>query len=145
MILAVVIGFGATGGMAQDKAAIIKQRQDTMKQQSEDLKAIVAYMKDEGDQATAQAKIADLIAIAPKIADLFPAGTSLTDFPGKTGAKPAIWTEFNKFKASAIALQDEEKKLAEAIKSGDKAAVTAAVGVTGKACGACHTPYREKI
>ena len=35
-------------------------------------------------------------------------------------------------------------KLAVAAGSGDLAAVTAAFGETGKACGACHDKYRAK-
>jgi len=40
----------------------------------------------------------------------------------------------------------EEQKLADAIKSGDKAAIGAQLANLGKnGCGSCHTPYREKL
>lgn len=140
------IGFGAVGSMAQDKEAAVNQRRDTMKRQGADFKAIQDYVKGEGEQAAALAGINDLLAINPKIVDLFVPGTSTTDFPGKTGAKPEIWKEWDKFKMIPAALKGEEEKLADAIKSGDKQAVGAQLANTGKnGCGACHTPYREKI
>jgi cytochrome c556 len=146
LVVAVTVGFGTVGVLAQDKEAAIKTRRDTMKQQGADVKAISDFTKGDADQAAAQKAIDDLLTIAPKIPDLFPTGTSLADFPGKTGAKPEIWAEFDKFKVLPAALQSEEQKLAEAIKSGDKAAVGAQLAATGKnGCGGCHTPYREKL
>jgi cytochrome c556 len=145
-VLALAIGFGSAAVVAQDKEAEIKTRRDTMKRQGEDLKTVSEYVKGEADQAKAEAAIADLQSIAPKIVDLFPAGTGMDAFPGKTGARPAIWSEWDKFKAIPPTLADEEKKLADAIKSGDKAAVGAQLANTGKnGCGSCHTPYREKL
>ncbi len=145
-VLALAIGFGSVAVVAQDKEAEIKMRRDTMKRQGEDLKTVSEYVKGEADQAKAEAAIADLQSIAPKIVDLFPAGTGMDTFPGKTGARPAIWTEWDKFKAIPPVLADEEKKLADTIKSGDKAAVGAQLANTGKnGCGTCHTPYREKL
>ena len=143
---AAAIGFSAVGGMAQDKEAQIKTRRDTMKRQGDDFKAIQDYVKGEGDQATALAKINDLLTLNPKIVSLFPKGTSTAEFPGKTGAKPEIWAEWDKFQKIPPMLKGEEEKLAAAIKSGDKQAVGAQLAATGKnGCGACHTPYREKI
>jgi cytochrome c556 len=144
--VALAIGFGTVAVVAQDKEAQIKLRRETMKRQGEDLKAISDYSKGEADQAKAQASIDDLLALNPKILTLFPAGTGMDAFPGKTGAKPAIWAEWDKFKDIPAVLAGEEKKLADAIKSGDKAAVGAQLANTGKnGCGACHTPYREKL
>lgn len=140
------IGLGAAGSMAQDKEAAVKHRRETMKRQGADFKAIQDYAKGEGDQAAALAGINDLLAINPKIVDLFVPGTSTTDFPGATGAKPEIWKEWDKFKMIPAALRGEEETLAAAIKSGDKQAVGAQLANTGKnGCGSCHTPYREKI
>ncbi|HUC66966.1 MAG TPA: cytochrome c [Stellaceae bacterium] len=144
--LGLALAFGTVAVVAQDKEAEIKTRQDTMKRQGKDFKAIQDYVKGEGDQAGAEAAIADLQSIAPKIVTLFPEGTGLDAFPGKTGAKPAIWTEWDKFKMIPVALQSAEEKLAAAIKSGDKSAVGEQLINTGKnGCGACHGSYREKI
>jgi cytochrome c556 len=144
--VAATVGLGAVSVLAQDKATIIKERRDAMKRQGDDMKAVQDYVKGEGDQATAVAKINDLLAINGKIVTLFPPGTSMTDFPGKTGAKPAIWTEWDKFKALPDGLKTEEEKLLTAVKSGDKTAIGAQLSATGKnGCGSCHTPYREKL
>ncbi|HXZ02147.1 MAG TPA: cytochrome c [Stellaceae bacterium] len=144
--VALAVGFGVVGVVAQDKEAQIQTRRDTMKRQGADFKAIQDYVKGEGDEAAAAKAIADLQSLAPKIVDLFPAGTGMDAFPGKTGAKPEIWKEWDKFKEIPLTLAGEEEKLAAAIKSGDKAAIGAQLGNTGKnGCGACHTPYREKL
>jgi cytochrome c556 len=141
-----VLGIGMVAGSAEDKEAAIKARRDTMKQMGGDFKAIADFTKGEGDQATALAKAQDLQALAPKIVALFIPGTSLADFPGKTGAKPEIWTEMDKVKAMIPPLEAAEQKLTDAVKSGDKAAVGAQIAATGKdGCGACHTSYRVKL
>jgi cytochrome c556 len=143
---AAAIGFTAVSGMAEDKEAAIKERRDTMKRQGEDFKAVQDFVKGEGDQATALARVNDLLAINDRILDLFKPGTSTSDFPGKTGAKAEIWTEWDKFQKIPAVLKSEEEKLAQAIKSGDKQATGAQLAVTGKnGCGACHTTYREKL
>jgi cytochrome c556 len=147
-LMASTLGLGGVAviAQAQDKEAQIKTRRDTMKRQGDDLKAISDFIKGEGDQAAAQKAIDDLLALNGKIVDLFPPGTSMADFPGKTGAKPEIWQQFDKFKAIPAVLKTEEDKLATAVKSGDKAAIGAQLANTGKnGCGACHTPYREKL
>lgn len=141
-----VLGLGAAASMAEDKEAVIKQRRDTMKQQGADFKVISDYAKGEADQAVALAKAQDLVSIAPKIPDLFAPGTSMAEFPGKTGAKAEIWKEWDQFKAKIPPLEAQEQKLVDAIKSGDKAAVGAQLAATGKeGCGGCHTPYRVKL
>jgi cytochrome c556 len=150
LFILLVIGFVGLGNVTvaqgQDKDTEIKLRRDTMKRQGNDLKTISDYAKGEADQAAAQKAADDLLALNGKIVGLFPLGTSMADFPGKTGAKPEIWQQFDKFKMIPAALKVQEQKLDDAVKSGDKAAVGAQVAATGKeGCGACHTPYREKL
>lgn len=144
--VALAIAAGAVGSLAQDKEAQIQTRRDTMKRQGADLKTISDYAKGVADQAAAEKAIADLQSLAPKITSLFPPGTGMDAFPGKTGAKPEIWQQWDKFKEIPVTLASDEEKLAAAIKSGDKAAVGDEIVNTGKTgCGACHTPYREKL
>jgi cytochrome c556 len=70
----------------------------------------------------------------------------MAEFPGKTGAKPEIWAEWDKFQKIPPVLKSEEEKLAQAVKSGDKQAAAAQLAATGKnGCGACHATYREKL
>ena len=84
--------------------------------------------------------------VANIIPEKFPQGTATVDFPGKSGAKPVIWTDWNDFLAKDKGLKEESAKLVAAVKSGDKNAVSSQFVATGKqACGACHNTYREKI
>ena len=142
---AAMLLIGVAAGIAQDKLAQVKERQDFMKAQGADVKAITGYSKGEGDQQAPQKAIDDLLARAPKIVAMFPPGTSAEDFPGKSNAKPEIWKNMDKVKAIPTALQGEEEKVKTAIESGDQKAVAAALGSMGKnGCGACHGTYREK-
>lgn len=138
------LGSSAAAGAAQDKEAIVKQRQDTMKRQSDDATAINKYAKGELDQETAIAKVNDMLAISPEIVDLFPPGTSQAELGDKaTKALPDIWRDWDKFKTLPVTLHGEEEKLAAAIKSGDRdAARTQLVNTFNNACNVCHNAYR---
>jgi len=63
---------------------------------------------------------------------------------GDTKAKPEIWSERAKFDASATKMQDEMVKFNAAAKTGDMAAIKAAVGGVGQACKGCHDTYRKE-
>ena len=144
--LGTVISVGAAAGWAQDKAAVVSERQATMDLEGPDLKAILDYAGDKGtDQATAVAKAQELLALADKLAGLWPAGTSSKDMPGKSNAKPEIWTEMDKFRALYANQKSGDQTLLAAIQKGDKAAVQAAVTNIGKNCSTCHGTYREKV
>jgi cytochrome c556 len=141
---AVLLG-GVVSGLAQDKLAAVTARQDFMKAQGADAKKISDYSKGQGDQKAALAAVDDLIARAPKIDSMFPAGTSASDFPGKSNAKPEIWTDWDKVKMIPDTLKGEEEKLKTAIQSGDQKAVAEQLGATAKnGCGSCHGTYRVK-
>lgn len=145
--LITVVAAGAAVGWAQDKEAAVSARQAAMKLEGPDLKAILDYAGDKGtDQATAVAKAQELLALSDKLAGLWPAGTSSTDMPGKSHAKPEIWQQMDKFQALYAGQKSGEQKLLTALQKGDKAAVQAAVGDIGKgSCSACHGTYREKV
>ena len=143
--IAVLVGAGTVSVFAQqgDKEVAIKARQDFMKAQGADVKAISDFSKGQGDQAAATTAANDLVTRAPKIPGLLTPGTSVADFPDKTKAKPELWTDTDKVKAILAALQTEEGKLVTAVKSGDKQAVADQLAATNKAgCGACHGAYR---
>lgn len=63
---------------------------------------------------------------------------------GDTKADPKIWSERDKFNASATKMQDEMVKLNAVAKSGNIEQIRAQVGETGKACKACHDSYRKE-
>jgi cytochrome c556 len=142
---AVVLLTGVAAGVAQDKLALVTDRQAFMKAQGGDVKAISDFSKGQGNQAAAAKAIDDLIARNPKITAQFVPGTSSTDFPDKSKAKPELWTDMAKVKEIPVALLAEEQKVKAAIATGDQKAVAAALGSMNKAgCGACHGAYRVK-
>ena len=59
-------------------------------------------------------------------------------------AKPAIWTEADKFKKLDQDLVTAAGALATAAKSGDLEQIKAAFGPTAKTCKACHDEFRQK-
>jgi cytochrome c556 len=135
----------ATGVVAQDKAAAVKARQDFMKAQGADTKAIGDYAKGAASKDDAAKAIADLQARSGKIVALFTPGTSMADMPGVSYAKPAAFTETDKLAAAAANMKAVEDKVAAAISNGTPADVAAAAADLGpKGCGGCHTPYRER-
>ena len=142
----IVLLGGLYAGVARsDDAAVLDNRQSVMKAQGKDMTAIKAYIDDKADLGAAQVAGADLVTQVAKIPDLFPKGTGMDEFPGKSYAKPAIWTDGDKFLAQAKTAQDKAAALNTALKGGDKAAITAAFGDMGKnGCGACHEAFREK-
>jgi cytochrome c556 len=143
---AIVLISASAAVIAQDKAQVIDQRRQAMKGQGAAMGSIKGFLEGNADQAKAQEGANLLVSNAPKIPSWFPPGTSMVEFPGKTGAKAAIWQEQDKFKAAAMNLETEGKKLADAVKTGDKAKVQAAFVDTGKnACGNCHNTFREKL
>jgi cytochrome c556 len=91
--------------------------------------------------AEAVAVNAETIAVsAPHIPPLFPAG-SLTD---QSKAKPEIWQKWPEFEAAAKNLEGMADKLRDAARAKDAAGVESMVKEFGaKACGACHTPFRQ--
>lgn len=142
----VALGCGAAGALAQDKAAIINDRQQTMKSQGRALAAAKGYSEGRVDQADAIAAVTQLITTTSTLVDKFPPGTGMAEFPGKSGAKPTIWTEWDKFKEAPTAAIAEEEKLLADIKAGDKEATGKQAGATwDDGCQVCHKPYREKL
>ncbi len=131
---------------AQDKQAVLKERQATMKQQGRDLGRIKGYLDGKADQSAAVAAATDLTKTTRKIPDLFPPGTAGPSPDGKFQPKPTVWSERGKFlEVQKIAAAKADALLA-AVKSGDKTAVrTAFVDLGKNGCGSCHTDFREKL
>ncbi|HXZ02355.1 MAG TPA: cytochrome c [Stellaceae bacterium] len=145
-MLGALLAAGGDHAGAQDKGAIIKQRQALMKQQAEALKVIQNYVSGSADRDTAIAKVTELLTLPPKITDLFPPGTSMVEFPGATHAKPEIWGQWDRFKDVPSALRRAEQRLADAIKTGSKQDVLDELDTVGRTgCGACHTYFRAPL
>jgi cytochrome c556 len=129
---------GATIALAQ--ADVIKERQENRKQTAATMRAIKGIIDAKGPTSGAVEQAAKLKTLQVAFDKLFPAGSD----KGETKALPTVWSDWTGFQtasANAVAAYD---KLAVAAGSGDMAALTAAFGDTGKACGACHEKFRAK-
>lgn len=81
-----------------------------------------------------------LAALNTDLPRLFPEGS---DF-GETSAKENIWDEWAEFKKASTETANATRSLAEAVESGDSAAIGAAYKAVGKSCKGCHKKYRQK-
>jgi len=129
---------GATIALAQ--ADIVKQRQDNRKEMAATMRSIKGVIDAKGDVKAVVASAAKLKQLELAFDKLFPAGSD----KGETKALPAVWSDMAGFQAASKNADAAYDKLAAAAGSGDLAAVTAAFGDTGKACGACHDKFRAK-
>ena len=148
MLAALIFVASGAGGaaLAQDKEAVVKNREALMKEQAKDLGTVKAYTEGKADLTQAEASAADLTQTTNKIPGAFPPGTGGPDSEGKFATKPAIWSDWNKFLEAQKTAASKADALLAAVKSGDKEKVAAAFGDLGKnGCGACHETFREKL
>ena len=131
---------------ADDPLTTIAKRRALMRAQAAHAGAIDDFVeKGIGDPAVVAANAMGLFATAKLIPDLFPVGSGMDAYPGKTGAKPEIWADLNAFQAAAARLGEESVKLFQA-QSGDKQAIAGQFEALAKnAWGGCHTKFREKL
>ena len=129
---------GATIALAQDD--VIKARQENRKQTAAAMRAIKGIIDAKGPTAGAVEQAAKLKTLEAAFDKMFPAGSD----KGDTKALPTVWSDSAGFMAASKNVDAAYDKLAVAAGSGDMAALTAAFGDTGKACGACHDKFRAK-
>jgi cytochrome c556 len=145
-LVAAVIGALAAGAMvggatiALAQADVIKERQENRKQTAAAMRAIKGVIDAKGATTDAVAQAAKLKTLEAAFVKMFPAGSD----KGDTKALPAVWTDMAGFEAASKNAEAAFDKLATAAGSGDMAALTAAFGDAGKACGACHEKFRAK-
>ena len=98
----------------------------------------------EGTAADVASAARALSAAAADITKYYPKGTGRGDFDDKvTRALPKIWEDWAEFQKAAGVLGAEAAKLASVADGGDKDAIAAQFGKTGKmGCGGCHKPFR---
>jgi cytochrome c556 len=141
---ALAIGLGAGGVVAQDKTAVIKDRQETMKSMGQALGGVKAFTEGKADLKQAQDSADRLVQIIKTIGPKFQPGTSMADAPNVSWAKPELWTDKAKFDDALKNATAEVEKLDAVVKSGDKDKITTQFADTGKnGCGGCHTPFRQ--
>ncbi|MBO21602.1 MAG: cytochrome C556 [Rhodospirillaceae bacterium] len=91
-----------------------------------------------GNTADAEAAAKKISAIASEVPELFNGGK-----PGKSRAKPEIWTNFADFTAKANAMKAKADGVAADAAAGKLSSdPKAVVGKIGATCGACHKVYR---
>ncbi len=146
LILTATVLFGlAAPAQAVDEAEnVIKYRQSVMKAMGGHIGAMFGVVKGEvsfvGDVAAHAQSINAMSKLLPHV---FPKGTGQMD-SANTRALPAIWDDFSKLEAAAKVLEMESAKMVEVAASGDLGAIGAQLQNLGKACGGCHTPFRQK-
>jgi cytochrome c556 len=149
--VAALFAAGAISVYAQqgDKLEIIKARKDFMEDQQHAVGQIQAFAKGTGDRQGAVDGVNKLLDFSSKMdakffAANFPAGTSATDFPGKTNAKPELWQHLDEAQAAPAKVHDAELKLADVVKTGTPDEVGQAMTATYRgSCNAlCHDSYR---
>jgi cytochrome c556 len=140
-LIAAVIGFMTLLVSSQvfAQADVIEKRQNAMKGNSADAKAIKAAVESK-DYATIETKAKDIMGTAEKIPGLFPKGSTT----GKTKALPAIWEKSDDFAKAAKNLGTAAGELAAAAKAKDEAAVGEKVKAVSGACGGCHKAFRAE-
>ena len=131
--------------VAQDKPEVVQNRQHMMSGLFADLGVVSAYVSGRVAQGRAQDAADGLVRTWSTMPELFPPGTSSTDLPGKTKAKPQIWNNRDEFVAANKTAEQEARKLADAVRSDDKAQAQILLGAISKDCnGACHQAFREQ-
>jgi cytochrome c556 len=137
----------ATGAFsADDKAAAVKERRHLMKDTvapsaklgNQMVKGTVPFDADKAAKA-----MNDINGVPDKYVTLFPEGTAKGQI-ADSQAKPEIWEDFDKFKATAMKLKDASAKAAGAAAQG-QGTFTAAFNDMTKVCKECHETFREKI
>lgn len=130
---------------AEDLAAAVKERRALMKKTvapaaklgGQMLKGVVPF-----DAAKASRAMSDINGVPDKYVTLFPEGTeagAVTD----SEALPAIWEEFDEFKALATKLKERSAEAASAAGQSEEAFATAFRDMTS-VCKECHESFREK-
>ncbi len=151
-VFAAVFIFSVPAESFAQNGDVVKVRRAIMKENSGHLKAVKKFLKGgktkkakarAGTAADIELRGMALVAAGDKILTMFTKGTSLKDKPGKTRAKPAIWSDWKGFQAGAANFKGLAMKLQKAAASGDKAAIKAAAATVGKkGCGGCHKNFR---
>ena len=119
-------------------AALVKQRQDIMREMGQSFGPLVAILKGESTDFAAAATSAETMNTnALRIPAIFPEGTGRDAYP-ETRAKPEVWSERSTFEANAQKLAEESAKLIEIAQTEDPEAYQTQFQALGKACGACH-------
>jgi len=141
--IAVTAGFAFAGGHGGNPA--VKARQAHMQLYGHNLGILGGMAKGEidYDADAAQAAANNMAALASfDQRSYWVPGTSTAELGEETKALPDIWQDGSKAGEIGGQLAEAAAALAEVAGNGQEA-LGPALGPVGKACGACHKPYRQ--
>ena len=146
-VLAVAVFAGASVASAQeDHSGAVKARQAYMQLNGFYMGQLAAIAKGqvEYDAAKATAIANSLLALANMDGSaMWPPGSDNGALPGKTRAKPEIWTTFPAVMEKAGALTTALEAMVGAAGT-DLASLQGAFGDVGAGCGGCHRAFRAE-
>ena len=131
------------GASLEDGKAAFDHREDTMKRMGRPfylgigrvVKGTAAYGP---DTVAAAETVASLASTLDRT--LFPPGSDVAE----SKIKPAIFTAGDHVDQLIAAVQTAAAQLVPAVKTGDKATITAAHNAVANACNACHKEFRKE-
>ena len=118
------------------QAGPIEERQANFKANNQAMRAIASLIG-AGDMAGIAQNARQIASWADKMADYFPAGSD------SRGASPAIWQNFDDFKAKAAANKTAALRIVDLADAGQKAEIGAALQALGGSCKSCHFSYKN--
>ena len=144
LLIAAVVGLATTlpaAAQFRKPEDAIKYRQSAMALQNNHLARIFAMASGSVPfDAKVAAEQIEIVAMLNKLQ--FAAFIDGSD-KGNSKAKPAVWTEKDKFAAAVAKSQEDVLKLASAGRAGDFEQIKTAAGAVGQSCKACHDTYRN--
>lgn len=141
-VLLLAMGTAAYAGFANPEQAIgyRKAVMTVIVQHFENIAAVVKGQVPFAKKEVAHdAMVIETMAALPWEAVMFPGSDE-----GDTTLNPSAMKEKDKFMSVAGQLESAAKKLADAVNSGDLAAVKAQFGEVAGVCKTCHTTYRKR-
>jgi len=138
--LAAVAVVTALAMAATDATSVIKDRQDTMQQVGDSMKALAAIAKGEAPfyAEVVRTNAETITSHLKKAGDLFPAGSDQGD--AETWAKPEVWSDpdgFRQHLENAIEAATAMQSVTE------EANFMPALSTLGNGCKGCHDTYRR--
>ena len=132
------LGKAVSGAQAKK---VMHDRHEGMEEIGDTMKLVTAELKkDSPDLAKVRGAAATWARYAPQVKGWYPPGTGPD--VGKTRARAEIWQKPQDFAAKAVAFENAVTAFSSAARRTDLAAIRTAHAEVGKACKACHDPYR---
>ena len=146
LLLGVLAVAGLTGVAiaqnARNAAATIHSRQAKSKQMGAAMKGLYDQVRsDSPSLPVIRTNSAVIVRFAPQLLRWFPPGTG-EESGVTTRARPEVWSDRPGFTRAGAGLLVAARQLDAAARSGDMAAIRAAIPQVGHACSNCHDSYR---